>query len=324
MTDTRNNIAETIRDLALALGEHTEIAVPELSPFERAHLVTLPDQRTVHDLTAMHRAAAEYLRPARRKGTAQMHDLQSLILWANRNKGATSALFASPDVKAPTLTCIADYHAAGPANPDPAPDDTARHCHHRAVYNFPLSEEWKDWSRINDQGAPMDVFGEFIEAHAQDILDPTPAVIVGREEGTNQPWENRLIQTARQINGRYGQLVQMLSLSNHFKVFETSDLKLSNNRNTGETEVQFLNEHKAADGKPLNLPNLIIIAIPVFQGGALYRMAVRFRYRKKGPSVEFILSIYNPEKAFEAAFREAVDIAAAATELPMFLGKPES
>ena len=140
----------------------------------------------------------------------------------------------------------------------------------------------------------------------------------------HEKWENRLIDTARQIEGRYGQLTQLLAMSKRFQVFETSDLKVSTNRDTGEAEIQFLNEHKDAEGQPLNIPNLIIIAIPVFLGGALYRMPVRFRYRKSGASVKFILSIYNPEKAFESAFKEAIAQATEATELPLFLGSPEA
>ncbi len=53
-------------------------------------------------------------------------------------------------------------------------------------------------------------------------------------------------------------------------------------------------------------------------------MPVRFRYRKTGGAVRFILSIYNPEKAFEAAFKEAVEEASEKTELPTFKGSPES
>ena len=36
------------------------------------------------------------------------------------------------------------------------------------------------------------------------------------------------------------------------------------------------------------------------------------------------MSIYNPEKAFEAAFNEAVAEATEATELPTFMGTPEA
>lgn len=325
------NTAETMRDVMEKIGGTELINKPDDFNLTKTHLVATPQHRSIQDLTDKHRNAAEFLKPARRKGVARLDDLQSIIEWANRFKGETSALFAKPNMAAPTLTCIADYHAEGPADQATATGDpTARHCHHRAIYNFPLSEEWKAWMTVScgNHGKPLmlekDDLGEFIEAQAKDIMDPTPAILTGGKSDTNEKWENRLIQTAQQIEGRYGQLTQLLAMSKKFQVFESSDLKVSTNRDTGESEIQFLNEHKDADGKPLNIPNLIIIAIPVFMGGAPYRMPVRFRYRKMGGSVRFIMSIYNPEKSFESAFKEAVAQATEATELPVFMGEPES
>lgn len=319
------NPAATMRDVMEKIGGTEHITRPEDYDLTSAHLVATPSHRKVEDLTAKHREAAEFLKPARRKGTARLDDLQSLIDWANRFKGPTSALFAKPDLNAPTITCIADYHAEGPADQATATGDpTARHCHHRAIYSFPLSEEWKAWTGVSGKPLEKDDLGEFIEANAKDIMDPTAAILAAKESDKNQPWENRLIQTAQQIEGRYGQLTQLLQMSRQFQVYETSNLKVTSNRDTGESEIQFLNEHKGADGKPLQIPNLIIIAIPVFMGGAPYRMPVRFRYRKMGGAVRFILSIYNPEKAFEAAFKEAVEEATEKTDLPTFKGTPES
>lgn len=322
---THQNTAETMRDVMESLGGTEHITEPESFDLTKSHLVATARHRSIQDLTEKHRNAAEYLKPARRKGTARLDDLQSIIAWSNRFKGETSALFAKPDMSAPTLTCIADYHADGPVDQaDPSGDPTARHCHHRAIYSFPLSEEWKAWMGISGQPLEKDDMGEFIEAQAKDIMDPTPAVLEGAVADKNENWENRLIQTAQQIEGRYGQLTQLLAMSKQFQVFESSDLKVSTNRDTGESEIQFLAEHKDAAGKPLNIPNLIIIAIPVFMGGAPYRMPVRFRYRKMGGTVRFIMSIYNPEKAFEAAFKEAVEQATTETELPTFMGSPEA
>ncbi|WP_054462453.1 DUF2303 family protein [Phaeobacter sp. 11ANDIMAR09] len=319
------NPAATMRDVMEKIGGTEHITRPEDYDLTSAHLVAMPSHRKVEDLTAKHREAAEFLKPARRKGTARLDDLQSLIDWGNRFKGPTSVLFAKPDLNAPTITCIADYHAEGPADQATATGDpTARHCHHRAIYSFPLSEEWKAWTGVSGKPLEKDDLGEFIEANAKDIMDPTAAILAAKESDKNQPWENRLIQTAQQIEGRYGQLTQLLQMSRQFQVYETSNLKVTSNRDTGESEIQFLNEHKGADGKPLQIPNLIIIAIPVFMGGAPYRMPVRFRYRKMGGAVRFILSIYNPEKAFEAAFKEAVEEATEKTELPTFKGTPES
>ena len=43
-----------------------------------------------------------------------------------------------------------------------------------------------------------------------------------------------------------------------------------------------------------------------------------------GGKIRFIMSIYNPEKAFEASFKEAVEEAKDATDLPTFMGTPET
>ncbi len=326
-TPNDENIAQTVRDLALHLGESEDLSnASGLNPLHEARLIALPDGRKVEDITRFMRDAAEYLKPARRRGTANLADLDSLIHWANRFKGETSALFAAPNMSAPSLTCIADYHAEGGPEIDSLDGDpTARHLAHRGVYAFPLSDEWQAWMAVS-KGDPLDkdAMGEFIEANAKDIMDPTPAILAATPSEDNEPWENRLIATARQIDGRFAQLAQLLALSRRFLVLETSDLKLVSNRDTGEREIQFLNEHKDADGAPIHIPNLIIIAIPVFQNGALYRMPVRFRYRKRGASVVFTLSVYNPEKAFKAAFDEAVTHARDETGLPLFLGTPEA
>jgi hypothetical protein len=256
-------------------------------------------------------------------GTARLKDLESLVAWANRFKGDSSGLFANPVMDTPSLTCIADYHDEGPADPtNPLGDPSARHGHHRGIYDFPLSEDWKAWMAVSDTPLEKDDMGEFTETQAKNIMDPTPAIIAGVQDDANDDWENRLIETACKIEGRYGQLTQLLQMSKQFLVNETSDLKLTTNRDTGEAEMKFINEHKGLNGQPLNLPNLIIIAIPVFLNGPLYRMPVRFRYRKSGGQVKFILSIYNPEKAFEASFDESLELAVAHTDLPLFKGTP--
>ncbi|MEP5730120.1 MAG: DUF2303 family protein, partial [Sulfitobacter sp.] len=108
------------------------------------------------------------------------------------------------------------------------------------------------------------------------------------------------------------------------QVYETSNLSATSNRDTGEQTLEFASEHKDVAGQKLVVPNLIIVTIPVFEGGAPYRMPVRFRYRKLGGNIKFIMSIYNPERAFDDAMTEATTKATNETELPLFIGSPES
>jgi uncharacterized protein YfdQ (DUF2303 family) len=320
------NSAETMRKTMQELYHHEEILGNDPSEvFTDNYQITTPKGREIHDLTSSMRQAAQYLKPARRCGTATLMDLQSLVDWTNRFKGDTSILFANTDMERPSLTCIADYHAAGPVDvTTPTGDPSARHCHHRAIYRFPLSDEWKAWIGISGEPLDKDELGEFIEINAKDVMDPTPAIIANKTASKNTEWENRLIETAQKIEGRYGQLTKLLKMSKRFQVYESSNLTIVSNRDTGEGEIQFVNEHKTAEGKPINIPNLIIIAVPVFEGGPHYRMPVRFRYRKKGGKIYFFLSPYNPEKAFKAAADEALKYAENETNLPLLRGTPES
>lgn len=326
-TTEQENIAQTVIDVMNDIG-HVDQMSPDDNPekpFTHATVVGRPKHRQIEDVTKFHRDAAEYLKPARRQGTARLTMLDSMIIWTNRFKGETSALFASLDASAPSLTCIADYHASG--SPDPLNTDgdpTARHCKHRAIYNFPLSKEWKAWMAISGQGLDKDDMGEFIEQRAMDIMNPTPAILSGKENAKHEPWENSLIRTATQIDGRFGQLHQLLAMSRKFQVYETSNLTASSNRDTGEQTLEFASEHKDANGEKLVVPNLIILTIPVFEGGTPYRMTVRFRYRKAGGAIKFIMSIYNPERAFNDAIKEAAEFASDETALPLFYGAPES
>lgn len=316
------NPAQTMRAVMEEVNHSERLhATPDLN---EAVIVTTPEKRQIHDITKMHRAALEYLKPARRMGTAHMSDLGSLIEWSNRFKCDTSALFANPDPSKPTLTCIADYHAGGPVDVDsPHGDSSARHCHHRAIYNFPLSDEWKAWMAISGKTLDKDEMGEFIEARAHDVMDPTPAVLASEINEDNPPWENRLIETAQKIQGRFGQLAELLAISRRFQVYEANNLTASTNRDTGEAILEFKSEHRDEKGEKLSIPNLFTIAIPAFLNGDRFRMAVRFRYRKSGSTVKFTMTVYNPEEVFKTAIEEAADLASDETGLPLFIGTPE-
>lgn len=326
MSEPAKNIAETVRDLMTDSADFSFITAPDpeqalIAPV----LVTVPHGRKVEDITKNLREAAQYLKPARRKGTAKLATLQSLIDWANRFKGETSILYANPDRTAPSLTCIANYHGAGAAQLDAnTPDDTANYGDHRGVYAFPLSKEWRRWMKASGEPMGKDDMAQFIEDNAKDFIDPTPALL---NPGTVEPqavWEQRLAEIAEKIGGRFGQHLKLIHMSREFAVHEVSNLSVTSNRDTGESTIAFVNEHKTPTGEPLRIPNLFLIAIPVFESGALYRLPIRFQYRKTGGALKFTLTIYDPDRAIDDAFDEAVKIASEQTALPIFEGTPEA
>lgn len=289
-----------------------------------AHLIAVPNDMTVRDLTPEIDKLLTKLQPWRRMGTAHLSDIDSLIAWANRNKGDTSALFADTGEK-PRLTCIADYLGAGAPVIDPSDrDPKASYMQHRGTYAFPMSPEWQTWTNISGQPLSGAELGEFVEANAKDLLEPTPNLLNGTPGARGvEDWEVRMIDIARQIQGRFGQYQTLIQLARNFQVNEVSNVQASLNRDTGESSIQFLNEHQQPDGSAVQIPNLFMIAIPIFEHGAHYRIPLRFRYRKAGAAVKFIFTLHNADVCLRDAVDEALAKAQSETGLPLFRGSPE-
>lgn len=249
--------------------------------------------------------------PARRKGTAALLSLDSLIEHANRFKDAGSILFADDDRNAPSITSIIDYHPAGAAD-----EVTARFGRHRATFNFPLSDEWKAWSKANKAVMKMATFAEFVEERIIDVLHLIP------EE------DELSFDLQKFINACGGEAIiatpqKLVELSRGLKVNEESVVKEVVNLNTGEGQILFQAQHSDGSGQPLRVPSLFLIAIPVFRNGPLYRLAARLRYRKTNEGIIFWYDLWRADRVFDHAFKEGCQRAQDETELPLLFGRPE-
>ena len=89
-------------------------------------------------------------------------------------------------------------------------------------------------------------------------------------------------------------------------------------------QVQYEASHTDGSGQPIKVPNLFMIAIPVFDRGDVFRIAARLRYRTLGGRVEWFYDLYRADKVFRVAIDEAAAFAATNTGLPMFSGTPEA
>jgi uncharacterized protein YfdQ (DUF2303 family) len=246
----------------------------------------------------------KYLKaPERREGTAQLEDLPSFILHVRRFKDADSAIFAKPNRTQPSITAVLDYHRAGG-------DGAPRFGKHRATYPFPISDEWRAWTGKNGQPFTQKEFAEFIEDRVSDLADP------GGASDTVQ-------ELARKLGGTFATPAKLIDLSREFSVREGAAVKQATNLSSGEAQIQYVTTHSDDDGKPLKVPNLFLIHIPVFRSGAPYELAVRLRYRVKEGRVFWFFELYRSDKAFDNAFTEACAEAQNATELPLFVGSPE-
>lgn len=312
--------AAVVRQLMQDLGETEVILTPEggmpahVSPDNMPVLLSIASGRKLVDASDMIDKRRD--RPQRRRGTFTAQSLDSLIEWANRNKSPHSALFLDRADTAPALTCIANYHPAGAAEPGNEP---AAFCDHRATYPFPLSRQWVAWTSRDGDTMTVPDFGEWLEDHAADLLDPTPALCGTGEPETN--WERAALEVAAKLRGKFADSTRMLELGRDFAVFTDTGAAIKYDRASGQHRLEQSEEHRGKDGKPLSLPNMFLIRVPVFERGDQWPIVMRFLYRARGPALLYQMN--DPERVLELAIDEAAAAAAKATELPLFEGLPE-
>lgn len=252
------------------------------------------------------------VRPRFRQGTATLLSLDALIAHVNRFKDAESVLFANNERSAPTITAVLDYHPQGGLLGGAKP----RFGKHRSHYAFPLSEEWKAWKEKDGKAMPMAAFAEFLEERIVDVV----GLIPGEDEVSEelQKYINSCGGTETIANP-----ARLIELSRGLQIYESAVVKQANRLSSGEGELTFEVTHTSQDGKPLKVPSLFLIAIPVFYGDGYYRIAARLRYRKTGEGIVFWYDLWRTDHALDHAFRMACDRVEASTDLPLLLGKPE-
>jgi hypothetical protein len=244
--------------------------------------------------------------PDRVMGTAKALTLPSFIDMANRHKSEHSAVFAAivNDVPgkpwAPSLTAVIDY--IGLAH-------QPSFCRHRIVYNWPTSREWLDWIGMHGQSMSQATFAEFLEVHLADLATPTPD-----EEDF---FEGMMIT-------KFGAPNQIAQLSRGLAIRVESSVAEAVVLQSGEGSIRWDETHKDADGKPLKIPGLFMLSIPLFEGGAMVRIPCRLRYRKSGNSLMWSYQVYRPEHFVRTALQDDLRTVADLTLLPVFEGAPEA
>lgn len=243
--------------------------------------------------------------PERRRGTAKLGDLASFIDHTNRFKDDGSAIFASDDPTQPKLTSVLDYH-------HPTAKGEPRFGVHRAVYTFPMSEEWTAWKGAHGSAKSQQSFAEFIETRIVDVIEP-----VG------------LGQTATDFAAKLGGIefaspAKLLQLSRGMSVRVGAAVKQAVNLSSGEVQVHYETQHSDERGEPLKVPTAFVIAIPVFRSGVMYQIPVRLRYSVRQGDITWRVELHRAEVMMADAYDEAKALATKETQLPMFVGTPEN
>ncbi len=306
MTNTETTSATEAEAVAKLVGENPD--VPRLVTLKRgdeneAQVMVLGAGLEVHDLKPF---LDEYREaPERRKGTATLADLESFIAHANRFKSPESILFCDRLASQPRLVSILDYHAKGHAG---APDWGQ----HRGSYAFPFSDEWKKWAGSNGKQMQQAAFAQFIEDRITDVSDPGQVKNV-------QDYQPLL----ELLGTSFALPMKLIELSRGLSVRENAKVKNAVNLATGEASVQFETTLAGDDGAPLKVPGAFLITIPIFHGGAAYRIPARLRFRAGGGSIVWWYDLHDPQRRLDDAIDLACKKAAQETDLPLLMGTPE-
>ncbi len=240
--------------------------------------------------------------PERRIGTARLSELESFIAHVNRFKDDDSALFANADQ--PSIMCVFDYHRATAAG-------TPRFGEHRAIYTFPLSDEWQAWqSAGDDDSLSQEQFATLLEERIFDVLDP--------EEAGARP-----LEMAETLGIKLASPQRLLEVSRGFSVRAGLSVTQAQTISSGETVLRFEERHESTDGGPLSVPGGFVIGIPVFKLGTPYQLPVRLIYRLRGRNVVWSIDVQRSELVKQDAINNACDLVTNETGLPLFYGDPE-
>lgn len=294
--DAKESEARAVLDAA---AKFADVGLIELD--DTQDIATVPAGRT---LVSLKKFRDEYrTQPERREGTASLATLDSFCELARRFSDGDSAIFADTfNRSAPKLIAVFDYHRAGG-------DGQPRFGRHRAVYDFPLSEEWKAWtSKTGPMGQAE--FAEFLEDRIVDVMDPKS---VG----------STIESLATQLGIGLASPQRLLDLSRGLAVRVGRNIVNRQNLSTGETQLVFEEEHNGDDNQPLKVPGAFAIAIPVFRGDVPIQIGVRLRYRIERGSVLWFFSPQRLDAVFDHQVLESCELAKGNTLLPLYFGRPE-
>lgn len=241
------------------------------------------------------------LAPRARCGSAKVETLESFIALVNRHKDEGSAIFANLKAEQPWLRAVIDYHDL---------ERKPRYGSHSVCYDFPLSPEFLAWRAISGKALDQVKFAEWIEDHIHELSDPTEDEAAEFEQSTGLKFglPHELKKVARGV-----------SIHAALKVSNIQTLA------TGEAQMAFEEAHtvKDSDAKPIKVPGLVLVSVPLFYGGDLVRLPFRLRYERVGGAVVWKFLAFRLDRILLGVLEGEYERAIEGTGLPGFRGTPE-
>lgn len=326
---------ENVSDMAAVFDASREAHTPRVLEVSRgddgsAGLLIVPDGMKVFDPLPFLDARREF--PARAKGSSTHQTLDSLKAHVGRTKDADTVAWLDASATAAKLTVVYNYNRAQ----EPAEEfSRPRHGDHRALYAFPLSDAWKAWQGASGKPMGQAELAAFLESRVTEIRGPLDAgarvleiarALVGGDDDTDaDTLDGALLdERARKIIATPSQLLRLarrISMHVETRAVEERDAQ-------GNVNIIFRSEATAEsttgeEKGRVSLPQLLVIEVPVVQGGALYKLPVRLSTKVSGQRCQWTLTVHRADLALEDAVADAAADFTSKTGVPVFRGTPE-
>lgn len=241
-------------------------------------------------------------KPRRKLGSSTHVVLASFITYLKAFSTSDTVIFFNPDPDAPKLDAVINYHKSGP-------DGEQAHGDFRASYVPTLSTDWIKWTTADGRAMNATSFAEFLEDHIQDVL-PIPT-----DKKAKEPFD----AAAAKFRTTIASPEQLMDVVTGLKLVSEEKVEQAVRLQTGEMEFKYSQTHLNADGrKPLRVPGLFFISLPVFQQGERYLIACKLRYRLQSGQVSWSFSMDRADAIIEDAFAGIEQKIATELKLPVY------
>jgi len=244
------------------------------------HFVMVPPNFTAKNITKDVEEAQPI--PSRKRGTVQLKDIASLLVYAKDQSASTTGYFyADPDTR--TITAVFNDHRdlvmAGWRD-------------HKATYKAEFTPEFAKWLGKNGTQMTQTEFAEFIEDNFADITEPAAQHML--EMATT-------IQAKTDIN--FASAKRLQNGQAQLQYTETIDARAGAN---GAMEI----------------PKEFALGLRIFKNGGGYKLKARLKYRLHSGNVKFWFELDRPERAIEDAFSGYVEVLTKESGYQVLLGSP--
>lgn len=172
--------------------------------------------------------------------------------------------------------------------------ETAHWRVHRATLQLERSKPWTAWLERSGKFSNQEQFAEFLEDRGNDVVSPTAA--------------------------------HLLEVVTSIQAVATAKIEGGIRLQDGQVRLSYVETVEATAGKAGNLtiPETFELGLRPFEGGDIFKVRARLRWRRQTGGLLLGLVLNNPEDVERAAFDSEIKKLKEGMDLPVLYGTPAS